>query len=149
MGSGSFPPTACGHCQGQDPRTPPSSTSPCQYSPSLRLDCTCVSAPWQLFSPVCRGSQPSEMSLCPASTSSHSPCPSATDRSGQRALTFYSWILKETLKPNMSICSEPSVKPWPLRISVSFIFRHKAKDDSPGIHPHSLCSWSHGLLREW
>lgn len=146
VGSGSFPPAACGHCQRQDTRTPPSPNSPSQYSLSVRLDCTCLPIPWQLLSPVCGGSHPSEMSLCPANT--YSPSPSPTDRSGQRAARFYSRILKEILKPNMSVCSDPSVKPCPLRIYVAFLSRHKPKDDSPGIHHHPLRSWSNGLLRE-
>lgn len=149
VGSDSFPPDACGHCQGQDPRTLPSSSSPSQYSPPLRLDCTWLPIPWQILSPFYWGSHPSVVSLCPANLYSHSSSLSPTGRSGQRAAQFYSWILKEILKPNMSICSDPSLKPCPLRIYVAFLSRHKPKDDSPGIHNHSLCSWSNGLLGEW
>lgn len=76
----------------------------------------------------------------------HCPSPSPTERSGQRAARFYSWILKEILKPSISICSDPSVKPRPLRIYVAFLPRHKSKDDSPGIPHHSLRSWSNGFL---
>lgn len=143
VGSGSFPPAACGHCQRQDPRTLPSSNSLYQYSPPLRFTAHSLAATQSSLLRV----SPLEVSLCPADTYSLSLSP--TDRSPQRAARFYSWILKELLEQNMSICSEPSVKPCPLRIYVAFLSRHEPKDDTLGIHHHSLCSWNNGILRAW
>lgn len=143
--SGSFPPAACGRCQSQDPRTLPSSNSPSQYSPPLRLDCMWLPIPWQILLRV----PPSVVSLCPANLYRHSPSLSPIGRSGQRTVRFYSWILKEILKSNTLICCDPSLKPCPLRIYVAFLSRHKPKNGSPGLHNHSLCSWSNGLLGEW
>lgn len=70
VGSGSFPPAACGHCQRQDPRTPPSSNSASQYPPPLRLDCTWLHIPWHPTSqrppcvlPTSRATAPAQVPL--------------------------------------------------------------------------------------